>query len=243
MPVTSIFQDLENSSSIVASSIITSGNAPAMRVEGVGTSIDRISFTKALTGGVDPQWGNVVMTGSGMTVNQTGGNLVITTGTTARSETIIRSLNTTKGNIRFRQKTILSQRIANQNFITELVDVVGDSLPYNITSATSISVTTPTGSFTTQNVGQSVTLCGFSGTGTYLSGRYVIASVSGDTVTFTVAGFAVGSGTLTLCGLNYYRIMYDGTTATSAKYDTGRSGYGSGDTTLTVNTTASPAFS
>lgn len=235
---TSIFQDLENSNSTIAGAIVTSGNAPAMRVQGAGTPIDRVSFTKAISGGIDPLWGSVIATGTGMTVNQTGGNLVLTTGTTARAETIIRSLNSTNGDIRFRQKTILSQRIANQNFIAEMVDIIGDGLPYTITSATAISVTMPTGTFSSQNVGQSVTLCGFSGTGTFLSGRYVIASVSGDVVTFTVSGFAAGTGTLTACGLNFYRIMYDGTTATQAKYDTGRSGYGSGDTTVTINTSA-----
>lgn len=238
--MTSVFQTLQTAQSTVASAVDTTLSAPAMRVQPLGTAIERISFAKAIANGIDTDWGSVVMTGSGMTVNQTGGNLVITTGTTARSETIIRSNNTANGDIRFHQKTILSQRIANQNFIMEMVDVLGDNLAYTITSATSISVVIPNTTLTSANVGQSVTLCGFNGTGTFLSGRYAIASVTGTTVVFTVAGFAVGTGTLSAVGLNFYRCYYDGTTATNAKFDTGRSGYSSGDTTLTVNTTASP---
>lgn len=41
-------------------------------------------------------------------------------------------------------------------------------------------------------------------------------------------------------GWNFYRLTYDGTTATQAKFDTGRNGYATGDTTATISTTASP---
>lgn len=78
-----------------------------------------------------------------MAVNQTGGNLVITSGTTAKSETIIRSNDSFLGGIRLRIRNTLSQRITNNNFIVELVDVIGDLLPYNIISATQITVTFP----------------------------------------------------------------------------------------------------
>jgi len=80
----------------------------------------------------------------------------------------------------------------------------------------------------------------FSGTGTFLSGRYPIASVSGDNITFTVSGFAAGTGTCSAFGWNYYQLHYTGTTATSANFDTQRNGYATGATAATINTTASP---
>lgn len=215
----------------------------SMTVVGAGADIDRVGFTKAITNNVDSDWGGLIGgIATGMGVNQTGGNLVITSGTTARAETIIRSLKRYTGGIRLRVRSTLSQRIANNNFFVELVDLVGDGLAYNITSATTMVVTFPTGTnpFTNANVGQSMYAGNFAGTGTWLSGRYAIASVSGDTVTFTVAAFSAGTGTLSLFGWNYYHLVYDGTTATQAKFDTQRRGYNTGDTTATINTTASP---
>lgn len=206
-----------------------------------GTDIDRVGFAKAILNNVDTTMLTLKQTGSGMTVNQTGGNLVITSGTTARAETIIRGLRSYSGGIRARIQSILSQRIINQQFFYELVDVVGDSLAYTINSATSITVTLPASfGLSAQNVGQSMTLQQFSGTGTFLSGRYPIASVSGNDATFTVSAFAAGTGTLSAVGWNFYRLEYSSTTATNALYDTQRNGYASGNTTATINTTASP---
>jgi len=220
---------------------------PSDDTDGVGLAtralpmhVSRIGFTKAITGNVDYDWGAIVgSVGAGMAVNQTGGNLVVTSGTTARSETIIRSTASWKGGIRLRSRLTLSQRIVNNNFFVELVDVIGDGLAYTISSATAITVTFPSGhGFTSQNVGQSMYLGGFVGTGTFLSGRYTIASVSGDNVTFTVSGFAVGTGTVSAFGWNYYQLQYQGTTATATNFDTQRRGYASGATTATINTTA-----
>ena len=70
--------------------------------------------------------------------------------------------------------------------------------------------------------------------------RYAIASVSGNNVTFTVAGFSVTTGTCSLFGWNYYHTSYSGAVVTSAFYDAQRKGWNSGDTTITTNTTASP---
>jgi hypothetical protein len=211
-------------------------------VRQVPQEIDRIGFTKALSNSVDSDWGTIVSgIGAGQDVDQTGGNLVITTGTTARSETIIRSTNSWQGGIRLRARSTLSSRIINTNFFVELVDVIGDGLAYTISSATVIVVTFPSGhGFTAENVGQSMYLGLFSGTGTFLSGRYPIASVSGDNITFTVSGFAAGTGTCSAFGWNYYQLHYTGTTATSANFDTQRNGYATGATAATINTTASP---
>jgi hypothetical protein len=183
----------------------------------------------------------LLQTGSGMTVNQSSGNLVITTGTTANSETVIRSIDTFSGSLLARLKVILSQRIANQTFRYELADLIGAALSYTINSATSVTVTFPTTNpFTAANVGQSVRLSQITGAAG-IPGRYAIASVSGLTVTFTVAAWpASGSGTLTLYGWNYIQLEYSGTTATNASFDAQRRGWNSGNTTATINTTASP---
>lgn len=204
--------------------------------------VSRIGFAKAFSSGVDPEWGFIVGgIGSGMAVSQTGGNLVVTTGTTARSETIIRSAAEFIGGVRARARVTLSQRIVNQQFFVELVDVIGDGLAYNITSATTMDVTMPAGHpFDTTSVGQSVYVGGFSGTGTFLSGRYAIAAVVGNVITFTVSGFAAGSGTCSVFGWNYYQMIYDGTTATSATFNTQRRGYADSAVAATINTTASP---
>lgn len=181
-------------------------------------------------------------TGSGMAVSQSGGNLVITSGTTTNSETVIRSRGVFTGSLFARAKSILSQRIANNTFRLELADLVGDNLSYTINSATSVTVTFQTGTnpFTAANVGQFMRLSCITGAAG-IPGRYAIASVSGDTVTYTVAAWpASGSGTLTLYGWNYIKTEYTGTTATNAAFDCQRRGRNSGDTTATINTTASP---
>ena len=99
-------------------------------------------------------------TGSGMAVSQSGGNLVITSGTTTNSETVIRSKVPFTGSLFARAKSILSQRIVNNTFRLELADLVGDNLSYTINSATSVTVTFPAGTnpFTSANVGQSMLL-------------------------------------------------------------------------------------
>lgn len=193
----------------------------------VGTGLERIGFTKTIAAnGVDTDFFTLRQTGTGMGVSQTGGELVITSGTTARAETIIRSNRAFTGGIRARITSRLSQRIVNQQFIYEMVDVVGDGLAYTINSATSITVTFPASyGLSSQDVGRSVTLCQFSGTGTFLSGRYPIASVSGNDATITVSGFAAGLGTVSVVGLNGYRLLYDGATATLANFDVARGGY------------------
>lgn len=179
-------------------------NANALAIRPTPQRTFRTSFAKAVTNNVDTDFFTLIKTGTGQTINQTGGNLVITTGTTVNQETVIRSTEAFTGAMTARVKTILSQRIVNQNFFVELVDVIGDSLAITISSATAVTVTFPTGhGFTSANVGQSMYLGVYSGTGTFVPGRYAIASVTGDNVTFTVAGFAAGSGTCSAFGWNY----------------------------------------
>lgn len=183
----------------------------------------------------------VLKTGAGMTVSQSGGNLVITTGTSPDAETVIRSNVTFRGALLARYKAILSQRIANQTFRFELADLIGSTLTYTINSATSVTVAFPAGQnpYTAANVGQSLRLAVLSSVG--IPGRYAIASVSGNNVTFTVAGWpASGGGTLTLYGHNWLQAEYSGTVATNLNFDAQRRGWASGNTAVTINTTASP---
>ncbi len=203
----------------------------------------RVGFAEVGSGLVGKAAQNLTVrnTGSGMAVSQSAGNLVITTGTTINAETVIQSNDSFTGSLFARAKVTLSQRIANQTFRLELADLVGEALSYTINSATSVTVSFPAGTnpFTAINVGQSIRLSRITGAAG-IPGRYAIASVSGDTVTFTVAAWpASGSGTLALYGWNYMMSEYSGTTATNVSYDCQRRGWNSGNTTATINTTAS----
>jgi hypothetical protein len=201
----------------------------------------RTTFAKVIGSGVDSDYFSVIQTGSGQAVSQSAGNLVITTGTTANSETILRSMEEFSDSLIAKWKSVLSQRIINQNFYVELVDVIGDGLAVTVNSATSITVTIPNNAFTSQNVGQSMYIGAISGVAAAVPGRYAIASVSGNNVNFTVAGWpSSGSGTLSLFGWNYYQSRYQGTNATQIDFDCQRRGWNSGFTTPTVNTSGTP---
>jgi hypothetical protein len=179
--------------------------------------------------------------GTGITVSQSSSNLVIAAGTTANSEFLARSVASFRGAFIQRHKTILSNRIANNNFHVMLADVIGEGLACTINSATSITVTKVAHGFTATNVGQFMFVGAINGAAG-VPGRYAIASIpSVDTITFTVAGWpASGSCTVDLFGWNWIRTLYTGTTATNANVDAQRRGWNSGDTSATINTTASP---
>lgn len=179
--------------------------------------------------------------GTGMGVSQSASNLVVTTGTTTNSEFLARSLASFRGAFTARHKTILSQRIVNNNFAVMMADMVGEGLSCTINSATSISVTKTAHGFTSANVGQFMMVGAITGAAG-VPGRYAIASIpNADTINFTVAGWpASGSCTVDLFGWNYLWTQYTGTTATSANVDAQRRGWNSGVTAATINTTASP---
>lgn len=201
-----------------------------------------VSFAKASASGVNSPDLTQVFKSAGFAVSQSSGNLVVVSSATANEEFLCASNKSFTGSMIARAKVILSQRIANNNFAFLLADKIGDGLPVLINSATSITVTIPgTNPFTSDNVGQFVNVAALSGMAGAVPGRYAIASVSGNTVNFTVAGWpASGSGTCTLFGWNYYRNLYTGVTATNSAFDAQRYGYATGDTTATINTTASP---
>jgi hypothetical protein len=202
--------------------------------------VQKYGFSKVIASGIDPELGAVISTGAGQTVSQSAGNLVLAAGTTINAETIIRLHGFVSSEFTAQINSLLSQRVANNNFFFELVDVIGDALAITIVSATSVTVTIPDNPFTSQNVGQSMYLGGYAGTGVFVPGRYAINAVAGNVVTFTVAGFTVGAGTCSAFGWNYHQLRYQGVTATSADYDTQRNGWNTGFTAATINTTASP---
>lgn len=212
-------------------------STPAAPVRQVGSDIWRVGF-HAVGSGVQTAELSLKQTGSGMTVNQSAGNLVITTGTTANSETLIRSLRTFRAPLSQRYRVTLSQRIAQNNFYFEMADLIGEALAYTINSATSVTVVIPGTTFNSTNVGQSINLAVITGAAG-IPGRYAIASVSGTSVTFTVAGWpSSGSGTLTLYGWNTYKTLYSGTTAAEMKIDAARNGWSAGEVSQNGVTTA-----
>ena len=197
-----------------------------------------ISFSQVGSGLLAPEM-TQIRAGSGMTISQSAANLIVATGTTINSESVFRSVDTFNGALTLREITTLSQRIVNNNFYVELVDVIGDALPYNILSTTSVDVTLTGHGYTAANIGQRMDLCALSSVGVPMEG--VILSIpDANTIRFTVAGWpASGSGTLSLTGWNKIELLYTGTTATNASFNTRLNGWQNTAVTATINTSAS----
>lgn len=192
----------------------------------VGSSIISSDFTTPILG-------------AGVGYSQAAGALLITTGTTARSEFLTRSTTSWRGSLRLRASIVASQRIAQNNLQIVLADLIGEGLNYNIISAVLVDVALVAHGFTAENVGQFMNLGGVTGAAG-VPGRFAIASIpDADTIRFTVAGWpASGAGTVTLFGWNHVKNLVQGTTATQIAFDCQRKGWASGDTTATINTTA-----
>lgn len=200
-----------------------------------------VSFTRVNGTDIDSPEMTKRRQGTGITLSQSSGNLVVAAGTTANSEFLARSTVSFNGALIHRHQLIASQRIANTNFAVLLADRIAEGASCTINSATSISVTVTAHGFTAANVGQSINVGAISGANG-VPGRYAIASIpDANTINFTVAGWPTsGSCTVDLFGWNYIRWLYTGTTATNASIDAQRYGWATGDTTATINTTASP---
>jgi hypothetical protein len=200
-----------------------------------------VSFTRVNGSALDSPDMTQRRQGTGVGVSQANGNLLVTGGTTANSEFLARSIDSFNGALIHRHQLIASQRIANTNFAVMLADRIGEGLSCTINSATSISVTLTAHGFTAVNIGQAMNVGAITGANG-VPGRYVIASIpNADTINFTVSGWpASGSCTVDLFGWNYIRWLYTGTTPTNAGVDSQRYGWASGDTTITINTSASP---
>lgn len=205
----------------------------------------RIGFEATVSNGVNTEKAMLLKLGGGMTINQTNGKLLIASGTTVKSETAIRLVEDNKAKafnvpFNYRSALMLSARNANQSFIFEMVDIIGDGLAYSATSATSISVTKPEHGFDpVKDIGKKMNI-GIFNTDAQPSQEVVIASISGDIITYTGAGFAVGTGTCSLFGLNSIYMIYDGGTATSYKVGARRNGrdFVAGGSAVTGTTTA-----
>ena len=243
-PTGTTAQPISGSTGLIQQSVNPAArNTSAVVVTPAPQKVFRTTFASVVASGADTSFFTTLQIGSGMAVSQSAGNLVITAGTTANSETILRSTQSFSGALALRWAAILSQRILNNNFYIELVDVIGDGLAFTINSATSVTVTIPSNPFTAASVGQSLIFQALTGTAGTIPGRYAIASVAGNDVTFTVAGFpATGSGTLSLVGWNYVRANYTAAVATTITLETQRRGYNTNSTAFnaTVNTTVAP---
>lgn len=201
----------------------------------------RCSFTMTGAGLISTKMQQIGPTGPGISVSQSGGNLLIAAGTTPNAEFLARSVSSFSGMRTLLQSTVLSGRIINNTFDVWLADLIGENLPYTINSATSITVTMPGASNPFANyVGSKIEIGAITGAaGIPMSGT--VASTAGQDVTLTVAGWpASGTGTCCLWGFNAFKLRYTGTTVTNMTLGARRQGYDATDVTATINTTASP---
>jgi hypothetical protein len=214
--------------------------APGQPVRAIGQEVWNVSFADSGASVLSSDFIAPIV-GTGVTYNQTASSLNVVAGTSTNAEFLTRSTIAWRGSMRLKFGIVASQRIANNNFAVLLADLIGAGLSYTINSATSVTVTVPGHTFTSQSVGQFINLGGITGAAG-VPGRYAIASVvAGTSITFTVAGWPVsGSGTLTLFGHSYVRNLFTGVTATNVAWDAQRRGWATGDTTATINTTATP---
>ena len=214
----------------------------ATPVRQVGQMIDVAGFAASGNSVLDSFFVQTPVVGTGVSYQQISGSLAITSGTTANSEFLARSVKSYRGSMRMRFSIITSARNTNSNFAVMLADLLGESLPYTIISSSLVNVTLNSHPFTSLNVGQFVNIAGITGAAG-VPGRYAISSIiDANTIQFNVGGTwpGTGSGTCTLFGRNYIRNLVTGTTATQLAVDAQSSGWATGDTTTTINTTASP---
>ena len=128
----------------------------------------RTSFTSTKAGGVDGDVAAVVgAIPAGMAVNQAAGLLTIASGVVANDEVIIRMQKAKQDNIFTNPFDImiglmLSQRIVNNSFIFEAVDVLGDNLAFTNISTTQVEVAFPDPhGFNDYNLGQEIDLSAY----------------------------------------------------------------------------------
>jgi hypothetical protein len=209
-------------------------------VRQIGQEVWNVSFADTGASVLSSDFTSPIVTG-GVTYNQGTSSLNVVASTNTNAEFLTRSAVAWRGSMRLKFGIVASQRIVNNNFAVLLADLIGENLAYTINSATSVTVTVPGHAFTAAAVGQFINLAGITGAAG-VPGRYAIASVvAGTSITFTVAGWPVsGTGTLTLFGHSYVRNLFTGVTATNVAFDAQRRGWATGDTTASINTTASP---
>lgn len=208
----------------------------AVFTQSKGQKSQRWSFSSLTLDTTD--W-ELLQTGTGQAISQTGGNLVITSGTTANASTVYRLRVGWTDAFIFRYICTLSQRIANNNFYYMLADNLGDGLACTV-NGTTVVVTFP--SAHGLEVGQSIEIdCVQDVTGgTIVPGRWAITAADTLTITFTATGSSgTGIGTCSIFGWNAFYARYQSTTATNTSVTSYRKGWGSAETTATINTSAS----
>lgn len=219
---------------------VLDNEASGSPVRAIGQEIWNVSFSEVGASVISAQFQTPTI-GTGVSYSQASGALAIVAGTTANAEFFTRSTISWRGALRLKFSIVASQRIANNNLAVMLADLIGEGLTVTINSATSITVAQSGHPFTSTSVGQFVQVGKIVGAAG-VPGRYAIASVvAGTSYNLTVAGWpASGSCTATIFGHSYVRNLVTGTTATSISVDAQRRGWAQGDTSATINTTASP---
>jgi hypothetical protein len=214
--------------------------APGIPMRLIGQEVWNVSFSEVGASVISSQF-VTPHTGTGVSFSQATGALSVVAGTTANAEFFTRSVQSWRGSLRLKFATVLSQRLAANNVAVLLADLIGEGLAVTINSATSITIAQAGHPFTATSVGQFVLLGRIVGANG-VPGRYAIASVvPGVSYNLTVSGWpASGSCTATVFGHSYVRNLFTGTTATAVAVDAQRRGWATGDTTATINTTASP---
>ncbi|MFO0449399.1 MAG: hypothetical protein ACK52I_12210 [Pseudomonadota bacterium] len=214
--------------------------APGIPMRLIGQEVWNVSFSEVGASVISSQF-VTPSTGTGVSFSQASGALSVVAGTTANAEFFTRSVQSWRGSLRLKFATVLSQRLAANNVAVLLADLIGEGLAVTINSATSITIAQAGHPFTATSVGQFVLLGRIVGANG-VPGRYAIASVvPGVSYNLTVSGWpASGSCTATVFGHSYVRNLFTGTTATAVAVDAQRRGWATGDTTATINTTASP---
>jgi hypothetical protein len=152
--------------------------------------------------GTDSTYFTTIQTGTGMTVSQSASNLNIIAGTTVNSETILRSTRSWMDAFSLRYGIACSQRIAQNNFFVEMVDVIGDGL----TIAAAAATTTHGFNWT-----RTTTVCTVNEPGHGLAtGNSISVTVTSD-----AAAFATGAKTVTVVDQNTFTFVCSNAGATS----------------------------
>lgn len=198
------------------------------------------SFSDTIASGIDSSLAQIIAQGPGMAVSQANNSLIITAGTTAYSETIIRSNEPFDLSGALRYGLTLSQRITNNNFVIELVDIVGDDLELLIQSSTVVKVTKSCHRFTAKDIGKGMWIANCSVAACPAQWAVITAVPDIHNIIFSVAGFpGSGTGTCSLFGLNHHQVLYNGVSAfTAGGYTVARKGYRNAFVGLSVNNTA-----
>lgn len=213
---------IDNKIPALSTSILDS-TSPAQPVRPVPYDIWKVGFSESGAGLVSSGM-TLMSTGTGMAVSQSQSNLVVTSGTNTKTETLIRSVAAFKGGLFGRMKLIASQRIVNQMAGMWLADLVGTGLAYTVdATGYNVTVTFASNPFTSVNIGQAVNIGAISGTGT--PGRYVITAVAGSTITLSAIFSATWArstttATVTLVGGGGHEIIIGGGGIVSASSDT-----------------------